>query len=342
MIPISRNHARIVRVGETCYVEDMQSRSGTRLNNQMIRERTALALDNRDRIQICDFGAVYFDEPFAGVPATEVPAAHPDGTSGLRMGLPPLMTEQEWHGSIDPVTLLDRMLGHLRTEAALEKLGLDPASVDLSHLAVFPFGSGPTAAYQRKLRLFVCACARRLWHHLGCSADEESVALAERYADGEVTDQEWEQMRQSMGWHDMPPLRAGQHARQPLSDVELYATREAARAVVTALGFSHQQRSDHERLELMALLRDIFRPFQKVSIDPTWLAWEGGLVGRIARAAYEERCLPEGRLEGARLAVLADALEDAGCTNPDLLEHLRGPGLHVRGCWVVDLLRGNG
>jgi len=42
------------------------------------------------------------------------------------------------------------------------------------------------------------------------------------------------------------------------------------------------------------------------------------------------------------LPVLADALEEAGCTDADLLGHLRGPGPHVRGCWVLDLLLGKG
>jgi hypothetical protein len=41
-----------------------------------------------------------------------------------------------------------------------------------------------------------------------------------------------------------------------------------------------------------------------------------------------------------RLPVLADALEEAGCTISDILDHCRGPGPHVRGCWVVDLLLG--
>jgi hypothetical protein len=39
-------------------------------------------------------------------------------------------------------------------------------------------------------------------------------------------------------------------------------------------------------------------------------------------------------------AILADALEEAGCTDAAILSHLRGPGPHVRGCWVVDLLLG--
>ena len=41
-----------------------------------------------------------------------------------------------------------------------------------------------------------------------------------------------------------------------------------------------------------------------------------------------------------RLAVLSDALEEAGCAEARLLDHLRGPSPHVRGCWAVDLLLG--
>ena len=52
--------------------------------------------------------------------------------------------------------------------------------------------------------------------------------------------------------------------------------------------------------------------------------------------------LPSGHQAAARLAVLADTLEEAGCSDSDLLGHLRGPGPHVRGCWVVDLVLGKG
>jgi hypothetical protein len=90
-----------------------------------------------------------------------------------------------------------------------------------------------------------------------------------------------------------------------------------------------------------ALLREIFgNPFRPVSVRPAWLAWNDGAVPRLARAAYEERSLPAGTLDRARLAVLADALEEAGCADPDILSHLRG-GPHVRGCWAIDLLLGN-
>jgi hypothetical protein len=84
------------------------------------------------------------------------------------------------------------------------------------------------------------------------------------------------------------------------------------------------------------LLECVFsNPFRPVSLDPTWRT---PTVLSLATAAYEERILPSGHLEADRLAILGDALEDAGCTNAEVLAHLRGPGPHVRGCWVLDLL----
>jgi hypothetical protein len=102
----------------------------------------------------------------------------------------------------------------------------------------------------------------------------------------------------------------------------------------------------HERLPgvrqvASSLLRDLLsNPYRPVAADPAWLSWNGGAVVQLAEAAYEERALPSGELDPARLAVLADALEEAGCADPVILAHLRGPGPHVRGCWAVDLLLG--
>jgi hypothetical protein len=81
-------------------------------------------------------------------------------------------------------------------------------------------------------------------------------------------------------------------------------------------------------------------PFRPVALDPAWLAWNGGLIRQLAQAAYDERQLPSGHLDSDRLAVLADALEEAGCTDPEILGHLRGPGPHTRGCHILDLLLG--
>jgi hypothetical protein len=102
----------------------------------------------------------------------------------------------------------------------------------------------------------------------------------------------------------------------------------------------------HEQAEALhlRLFHDIFRnPFRLPShLAPEVVAWNGSLVPRLARAAYDNRLLPSGHLDPARLGVLADALEDAGSEDLQILGHLRGPGPHVRGCHVVDLLLGKG
>jgi hypothetical protein len=82
------------------------------------------------------------------------------------------------------------------------------------------------------------------------------------------------------------------------------------------------------------LFHDIIgNPFRPLVLHPAWLSWNNGTVPKLAQAIYDERSFD-------RLPLLADALEDAGCTDADILAHCRQPGKHVRGCWVVDLLIG--
>jgi hypothetical protein len=89
-----------------------------------------------------------------------------------------------------------------------------------------------------------------------------------------------------------------------------------------------------QRQEQCRLLREIVgNPFRSVEVEPAWLSYGGGVVGRVAQSVYEEQQL-------SQLPVLADALEEAGCTEADLLAHLRGPGPHARGCWALDSLLG--
>ncbi len=64
-----------------------------------------------------------------------------------------------------------------------------------------------------------------------------------------------------------------------------------------------------------------------------WLAWNDGAIPKMAQAIYDDRAFD-------RLPILADALEDAGCDNQEILDHCRSNGEHVRGCWVVDLILG--
>ncbi len=74
-------------------------------------------------------------------------------------------------------------------------------------------------------------------------------------------------------------------------------------------------------------------PFHPIILDPPWLSWNGGAISSQANAIYADSAYKN-------LPILADALEDAGCDNADILSHCRGPGPHVRGCWVLDLLLG--
>jgi hypothetical protein len=104
---------------------------------------------------------------------------------------------------------------------------------------------------------------------------------------------------------------------------------------------NNEPRRASEQAAHLALVRCVFgNPFRPVPIDPHWLKWNGGTIPKLAQEIYDERHLPEGTLDNNRLAVLADALEETGCADTDILDHCRKPGTHVRGCWVVDLLLG--
>ncbi len=79
------------------------------------------------------------------------------------------------------------------------------------------------------------------------------------------------------------------------------------------------------------VLRDIFgNPFRPISLNLSWLT---PTVKQLAVAIYEQR-------QFDKMPLLGDALEEAGCDNEDVLQHCRGGGEHVRGCWVVDKVLG--
>lgn len=88
------------------------------------------------------------------------------------------------------------------------------------------------------------------------------------------------------------------------------------------------------------LLRDIINPFVSDLVGSDYLSWNDDIVVRLAQAAYDERILPAGTLDNTRLFILADALEEAGCTDQQILRHLRSGGEHYRGCFVLDALLG--
>jgi ATP-dependent Clp protease ATP-binding subunit ClpA len=73
------------------------------------------------------------------------------------------------------------------------------------------------------------------------------------------------------------------------------------------------------------------RWFTQYAIEQSWLAWNGGAVAQLAKTIAEQK-------RWVDLPLLADALEKAGCTDNEILDHCRHPGEHIDNCWVVDLL----
>jgi hypothetical protein len=243
------------------------------------------------------------------------------------------MTEREWLEATDPQPMLD-WLRH----------------------------SGK--ASERRLRLLAVACCRRVLHLTAEGRSRRAVEVAERYADGLAGVAELAQARQGAG----AALRESPLWSQPDSDADLeaaasslhpdswHAAQGAAwNAAWHPCFMAHEPRErqrrsippatplpsfEDERRSQCVLVREIFgSPFQAApTLAPSLLHWNGGAVVQLAQAAYAERMMPEGHLDPARLGVLADALEEAGCDAPEILAHLRAPGPHWRGCWCLDII----
>jgi hypothetical protein len=91
----------------------------------------------------------------------------------------------------------------------------------------------------------------------------------------------------------------------------------------------------------VALVREVFdNPFRGNALASSLSGWNGGALVKLPNASYDLRRLPEGTLDRSRLAVLADALEEAGCADAGILRHCRRPGEHLRGYWALDLVLG--
>jgi hypothetical protein len=207
-------------------------------------------------------------------------------------------------------------------------------------------------ASDRKLRLFAVACVRRFWSHLTDERSRRAVGVAEREADGcggekalRLAEQDAKAAIPSLFLGFRPSEQAAAAGARALVNVAaVEAARLAcgwARNISFALAIEEEPGNwssvkknevfEDWDADAVALLRCIYgNPFRPVALDLGWLTPE---VVVLAGVVYNE-------LAFDRLPILADALEDAGCTDQDTLGHLRGPGPHVRGCWVIDLLLG--
>ncbi len=81
---------------------------------------------------------------------------------------------------------------------------------------------------------------------------------------------------------------------------------------------------------------------QAPTVAPEWLAWNEGTLRKLAEEVSQSRSPPEGTLNPVGLGILADALEDAGCVERRIIDHLRSGDHHVRACWAVALFRKRG
>lgn len=193
----------------------------------------------------------------------------------------------------------------------------------------------------RKGHLFAVACCRRIWHLLSDPRSRAAVEIAAQYAEGVASlDQLQAAAVLAKGAHKDAYQARGKMGASGEWAAEFAASLDPWFAASMASNFAHVAAGDGiepgpERAAQAHLLRCIFGPlpFRAVSLDDTWKAWNDGTVVRLAQAIFDERAFDQ-------LPILADALEDAGCADGDMIQHCRQPGTHVRGCWVLDLLVG--
>jgi hypothetical protein len=215
------------------------------------------------------------------------------------------------------------------------------ASADAPAMAHSLYGR----ASRRKFLLFVAACYRRLLDPPPAGPVARVAEVLEGYADG------------ATGFPDVARLRAvalpaGGPAAEVFSqglgseadfwrgesgqDHAAWQTAAHVARVATARRPGRPSKAAaaawvRRRAEASGLLRDVFgNPFRPVPFDPSC---RSGTAVSLATQMYETR-------DFSPMPILADALQDAGCEDEELVNHLRGPGPHVRGCWAVDALLG--
>jgi hypothetical protein len=226
-------------------------------------------------------------------------------------------------------------------------------------------------ASERKFRLFSAACARRVWPVMSGDHVRRLVLDAEQFADGRLSPAERrireEEFRTTFPPWTTPdyPLTVSYFAdmaayyaicafREDTIPLNQHGARYASQWAAAALVYretgdwqvlvtasTHPTGRAEHRLHcrlLRCLFGNPFRP--SPPLPPALLAWNDGTVRRVAEGIYEEREMPAGTLDTARLAVLADALLDAGCEDEELIRHCRREGPHVRGCWAIDHILG--
>jgi len=163
----------------------------------------------------------------------------------------------------------------------------------------------------------------------------ELIELVEGYADGgipaELLDRRSRAARAILDLGRVPGAYSWEASAADSAAVHSAYSGDGWIAAINAL---NEAGRSGKRSELsprqIALLRDVFsNPFRPISFDASWRT---STAVAIAKQMYESR-------EFGAMPILADALQDAGCGNDDILSHCRDAnGVHIRGCWVVDLV----
>jgi hypothetical protein len=228
------------------------------------------------------------------------------------------MTEADWWAATDPDRLIDWLFFDAR-------------------------------AADRKLRLFSVACCESLRHHVRDPGVLAALGLAEAFADGRIDaaalatahTAAWGNFHARHSRYDVSPAEVSgaeavclyPTAQDPHRDRDRYREDDDAPYALLIAYFIDHPRAKAHFPRLVRLLHDVFGPlpFREVAVGPGWLTSD---VVSLARGIYDEKAFD-------RMPILADALQDAGCDNDEVLTHCRREGWeHVRGCWVIDLLLG--
>src|SRR5262245_123504 len=193
-------------------------------------------------------------------------------------------------------------------------------------------------ASERKLRLFACHCAELVLGSMLQRDIPAELELAWAAADDSVrqSDPAVVVAEQSVLGSELAESYAGrtlEAAFRPRPRA-LKASRDAVESLAIRLasdaGRDTARASQEARTALASFLRDIFgNPFRNVKFKKTWRT---STAVQLAKQMYESR-------DFSLMPILADALQDADCDNADILNHCRDANaMHVRGCWVVDLV----
>ncbi len=183
----------------------------------------------------------------------------------------------------------------------------------------------------RKVRLAFCACLRdpAVWPLLVSKSSRRAVDLAERFADHLTHAKALRTVRASAhsAWARIGPMQRREYVAAELAyhvcRLDRMLLQESAGCLSHAISYGLTVPT--------APIRDVFgNPFRPVAFSPELRT---DTAVSLARGMYESR-------DFGAMPILADALQDAGCDNEDILNHCRQPGEHVRGCWVADLVLG--